>query len=98
MWRRIVNLFHRKPSPARSEAVEALFVENLSAHERVKRAAESVTRSSDQTRYRLQCLRREIAARTDIERQSRPQPHTSDVRHLVETALARVQPRPEQKG
>jgi hypothetical protein len=98
MWRRIVNLFHRKPCPAHAKAVEAVFAQNLTAQVRAGEAAASVTRSSDQTRHHLQRLRREIAERTDADRFTRPQPHTSDVRSLVETVLTRVQPRPDQKG
>jgi len=97
MWRRIVSLFHRKPCPAQSHNVDALFAENLSAHERAAQAALHVERSADRNRGHLQRLRQEIAERTHHERQARPEPHTSDVRLLVETVLTRVQPRPDQK-
>jgi hypothetical protein len=98
MWRRIVHsLFHRN-CRARSEAVNAVFDQNLTAQVRAGEAAADVTRSSDRARYRLERLREEIAERTDQERQFRPQPPTSDVRSLVETVLTRVQPRPDQKG
>ncbi len=93
-----MNLFHRSQNTARSEAVDALFVANLTAHERAGQAAEHVARSADRTRSNLDFLRREIAPRTDLENQARPNPPTSDVRSLVEAALARVQPRPEKKG
>ena len=93
-----MNLFHRKPALAHNEAVEALFAANLTAHERAGQAAEHVARSSDRTRDNLERLRREIARRTDLESRARPSPPTSDVRSLVENALARVQPRPDQKG
>jgi hypothetical protein len=93
-----MSLFHRKPDPAQTEAVDALFAANLSAHERAGQAADHVARSSDRTRNHLERLRREIAQRTDQESRARPSPPTSDVRSLVETALARVQPRSSQKG
>jgi hypothetical protein len=93
-----VSLFHRKPCPAHAKAVEAVFAANLTAQARAGEAAAHVTRSADRTRGHLQQLRQEIAERTDQERHSRPQPHTSDVRSLVDTVLARVQPRPDQKG
>lgn len=93
-----MNLFHRSQNTARSEAVEALFVANLTAHERAGQAAEHVARSADRTRSNLDLLRKEIARRTDLESRARPEPRTSDVRSLVETALARVQPRPEKEG
>jgi hypothetical protein len=93
-----MSLFDRKPCPVQSRAVEALFAENLSAHARAGQAADHVTRSADRNRSSLQRLRQEIAERTDQERHSRPQPHTSDVRALVDTVLARVQPRHDQKG
>ena len=93
-----MTLFHRKPQPAHSEAVEALFAANLSAQARAGRAADHVAQSADRTRSNLHRLRQEIARRTDMESRARPEPHTSDVRELVETVLARVQPRPEKKG
>ena len=93
-----MNLFYRKPSPVRSEAVEALFAENLSAHARAGQAAEHVARSSDRTRDHLERLRQEIARRTEDERRARPQPSTSDVRSLVEQVLTRVQPQAGKKG
>ena len=98
MWRRIVSLFYRKPYSAHSEAVEALFAANLSAQKRAGLAANHVAQSADRTRSNLHLLRQEIARRTDLESRARPSPPTSDVRSLVETALARVQPRPEKKG
>lgn len=89
MWRRIVTfLFHRR-CPAQSDAVEALFAEHLTANERAGRAADDVTRASHQTRGRLEQLRAEIIERTDADRRTRPQPHTSDVRALVEDVLSR---------
>lgn len=93
-----MDLFHRKPHPAQSEAVEALFAANLYAQERAGLAAENVAQSADRTRSNLDALRQEIARRTALESRARPSPPTSDVRTLVETALARVQPRPDQKG
>lgn len=98
MWRRIVHFLLRRPCPSRNAAVDVLFAENLTAHERAGQASVDVARASDRNRHRLERVREEIAERTAAEEQMRPQPHTSDVRSLVETALARVQPRPEQKG
>lgn len=93
-----MDLFHRKPIPVRSEAVDALFAENLTAHERAGEAAKHVARSAARTRTNLDDLRREIARRTALEGRARPEPPTSDVRSLVEQALSRVQPHAEKKG
>lgn len=82
-----MNLFHRKPCPVHNEAVEALFAENLSAHERAGLAADHVARSSDRTRTNLHQLRQEIRRRTDLEQRARPEPPTSDVRRTIEDAL-----------
>lgn len=97
MWKRAMNfLFHRQ-DPATVTQVDALFADNLSAHERAARASDGVARASDANRHSLEALRVEIAQRTAADRRMRPEPRTSDVRSLVETALARVQPRPDQK-
>lgn len=93
-----MDLFFRRQTLPRSAEVAALFAENLTAHERAGQASEDVARASDRNRHRLLQVREEIAERTAAERRMRPDPSTSDVRSLVETALARVQPRPEKKG
>lgn len=93
-----MSLFHRRQHPAHSEAVDALFAANLSAQESAGLAANHVARSADRTLSNLHQLRQEIARRTDLESRARPEPPTSDVRSLVEQALARVQPQAEKKG
>lgn len=99
MWERIMSLFYRRGRcQIEDQAVKALFAENLQAHGRAGRAAEDVTRASDNSRERLQHARAEIAERTAAESRMRPDPRTSDIRRLAEAALARVQPRPDQKG
>lgn len=90
-------LFHRK-CHARGEAVDAVFAQNLKAQVRAGEAAADVTRSSNQTRFHLERLRQEIAERNESDRRGRPQPPTSDVRHLVERTLARVEAHQNKKG
>jgi hypothetical protein len=98
MWRRIVNFLSHRKGLARSEAVNAVFAQNLRAQVRAGEAAADVTRSSDRTRHRLERLRQEIAERNESDRRERPQPPTSDVRHLVERTLARVEAHQSKKG
>ena len=93
-----MDILLRRPCPARTEAVDALFAENLTAHARAGQASDDVARASDRNRHRLERVREEIAERTAEDQHSRPEPHTSDVRELVETALARVQSRPGRGG
>lgn len=82
-----MSLFNRRPDPAQTEAVDAMFAANLSAHERAGQAADHVARSSDRTRNHLERLRQEIAERTDQDSRARPSPPTSDVRRLVNDVL-----------
>ena len=84
-----MNFLLRRPCPSRSAAVEALFAENLTAHERASQASDEVTRVSDESRHQLERVREEIAERTAANRRSRPEPHTSDVRQLCEDVLNR---------
>ena len=82
-------LFHRHRCPVEDDAVKALFAENLQAHERAGRATEEVTRVAEDSRRDLEGVREAIARRTVATRNSRPEPHTSDVRTLVEGVLDR---------
>lgn len=91
-------LFRAGRCPIEDDAVKALFAENLEAHDRAGRAAEEVTKASDDSRAKLESARVEMKSRSRHQQQTRPEPPTSDVRSLVENALARVQPRSGQKG
>ena len=82
-------LFHRHRCPVENDTVKALFAENLQAHERAGRATEEVTRVAEDSRRDLEGVREDIARRTNATRNSRPEPHTSDVRQLCEDVLNR---------
>ena len=91
-------LFRTGRCPVEDRAVKALFAENLEAHDRASRAAEEVTKASDDSRAKLEDARAEMKNRSWHQQHARPEPHTSDVRRLAEAALARVQPRSDRKG
>ena len=91
-------LFRPSRCPINDQAVKALFAENLEAHDRASRAAEEVTKASDNNRADLQQIRAEMKHRSEHQKQTRPEPHTTDIRLLAESALTRVQPRSDQKG
>lgn len=89
MWRRLMNLLLCRNCVASETALDALFAASLSAQERAAQASDDVGRASDRNRQHLETVRTEIARRTAAGRRTRPEPHTSDVRAMVEEVVNR---------